>query len=264
MKKLSLILFVVLCATLSCTNDQPEQAQVKMYKQDVPTEFKSAVAGFLNSSSGRMAAGRVAGDGEEIIEFDVEHMQAITTDETSTISLVANQIGFSLDNQVNYGLAFYAEGNSLVAGAIIKSSNNSDGTKSIEWFSLDGKPLIKSVVNEELKTSNSEYLVEDSASGRTEGGTVSGASPNCGQQTMNCFNDVYTQNGWLSVTLTVVSIFEPAVAGGVLAGCGIACLVSPTRTVVDPNNPTTTPIVFNPSLKLTSTATKTVIAVKTL
>jgi hypothetical protein len=267
MKKLSLLLTVLLCATLSCTNDQPEKAQVKMYKQDVSTEFKSVVTGFLSSSSGRIAAGRVAGDGEEIIEFDVDNMQAISTDENSTFALVANQIGFSLDNTVNYGLAFYADGNSLVAGAIIKTTKNIDGTKVIDFFALDGTPLVKTVVNEQMKTANSEYLA-GSESGRTEGDVVSGAPTNCGQKAMNCFNDVYTQNGWLSLTLTVISIVEPAVAGGVLAGCAVACLASPRGyQIVDPNSPTISVNNLNlsPAIKLTSTtSTKTTIAVKTL
>lgn len=84
-----------------------------MYKQDVTPEFKSVLKRFIvNSSSG------VAGD--ELIQFDIDNTQAITTDNNQTISFVANQVGYSDSNIVNYGLAFFADGDQLVAGSIIK------------------------------------------------------------------------------------------------------------------------------------------------
>jgi hypothetical protein len=242
MKK-PLLFLVALLSVLSCSNDdQPQQAQIKMYKQDVSTEFKSAVKNLLTSSS----AGRVAGDD---ITFDVDNMQAISTDGSTTLSLVANQVGFSLNNDVNYGLAFFAQDNSLVAGAVIKTSKNNDGTKNIEYFSLDGTLLIRSIVNDQQNTSNTIAL--SSSSGRVEGG-VSG----CGQRTMDCVDEAYTKSGWLSVGLTLVTIFDPMVGAGVVAGCGVACLVSPDQT---------TSILNNPNIRLTSaTVNKTVIAIKPL
>lgn len=85
---------IVLLSVLSCSEDhQLQPPQIKMYKQDASLEFKSAVRNLVsNSVSGRLA--------DVDVIFDVDNMQVVSTDESSTLSLVANQVGFSLDNDI--------------------------------------------------------------------------------------------------------------------------------------------------------------------
>lgn len=47
----------------------------------------------------------------------------------------------------------------------------------------------------------------------------------CGQATMDCIDDFYTGNGWLSVGLSILTAFQPemiiAVSGGCMVGCAL-------------------------------------------
>jgi|GEM_PF-2883633 hypothetical protein len=42
----------------------------------------------------------------------------------------------------------------------------------------------------------------------------------CGQETMDCITDIYSDQGWASVAGWVLTAFQPEVALAVAAGCG--------------------------------------------
>lgn len=48
----------------------------------------------------------------------------------------------------------------------------------------------------------------------------------CGQAVMNCFMNVYSNQGWGSVFFTLASIVAPEIAVGVMGGCMLSCALN--------------------------------------
>lgn len=122
----------------------------------------------------------------------------------------------SNSNSYNYGFTLFTDGASYIEPTITKTSKN----LYLKYFDLTGGQV--TTINNYATTS---YTIVDSTGGFINGGGIGSVRPlvnaGCGQATINCMIDLYSNHGWLSVWATIQSAFIPETAVAVAATCTI-------------------------------------------
>lgn len=217
MKKLTIITIISLII-ISCSYEPDFKTNVKEYAE-VTSEFKSTVKRFLESpdfSSGRKKTGDVS--------FDVDNMQAVAIEGNGDIyAIVANADNYSEENIENLSLGFIAIGDTISSVLIVRTTNNLDNTRLIEYLDLEGSIFYSTLIDFETGATTTTFLQEN----------ANGRNMRCnGQDVADCIDHAYTGMGWFSVGLFVVTVLEPGVGLGVAGGCAAACLASREGTTI--------------------------------
>jgi len=129
----------------------------------------------------------------------------------------------SSSNTTNYAFCITVDGDSIYKPFIIKATTN----QSLKYFDLD-EGYILTVNNYNNK--NALSFQNTTGSYLNTSGTAS-RSVGCGQATMDCITDAYSNHGWTSVWATVQSIFVPATGAAIAGACAIKnCIPRRGRT----------------------------------
>lgn len=121
----------------------------------------------------------------------------------------------------NYAFCIFTDGTSYYAPMIVQTAANNfiryfslqDGIQTTVSNYSSGTPVIDTV-------SNVNIMQAVMVTGGGGGKPPSGLNPQCtGQHVMNCFTDVYTNHGWISLFASVASAIVPEVALGMAAAC---------------------------------------------
>jgi hypothetical protein len=117
----------------------------------------------------------------------------------------------------------------LTDGSILSVSNY-DSTHPATSIDSSGSFLINSTsITSSGKSASMNKMVASTMSSGSNLTTNALGSP-CGQKTMNCISDVYSNHGWLSVWATVQTAFIPATAAAFAAACAAKNCLGSTKS----------------------------------
>lgn len=148
------------------------------------------------------------------IDFQNLSRSYITNDDGVGEAIVAPFTSNSTNNSTNYAFAVTVDASHVYKPYIIKTTTN----QSLKYFDLD-EGYILTVNN----YNNSSTLSFQNSLGSYITGspnTVS-RSAGCGQATMDCIIDAYSNHGWLSVWVSVQSIYIPHTGLAIAGACAI-------------------------------------------
>lgn len=123
-------------------------------------------------------------------------------------------------NTKGYGFTMYTNGFDTIMPTMIRTYKN----HYLKYYDLTTDGWITTINNYNL----SSYTISGTFGGYLDGGAMKAQfATGCGQRTMNCMIDLYSNHGWLSVWATVQTAFIPATAGAVAATCAVHnCLLN--------------------------------------
>jgi hypothetical protein len=147
------------------------------------------------------------------IEFDNDNIFEVSSDANASSMIIATQVGYDENNKENYTIGATITKSGLASPIIIRTSKISDKILKIEYLT-SAFELISSI---ELN-SNTETI--STFDGFQKIGNLE-LSKSCGQMTMDCLADAYTNHGWISVWATVQTAFIPATAAALAAACAV-------------------------------------------
>ncbi len=141
------------------------------------------------------------------ITFDTDNIYEVGLTESSNKVLVADQIGFDVDNQINYGLsmALNDKGECSVP-LIIETQNINADDKIINYYDATNNLLLSIELDNNTKSINVLFKAQTQLK--------SG-----GQYVVDCLSDAYSNHGWISVWAIVQSAFIPETAAALAADC---------------------------------------------
>jgi hypothetical protein len=138
--------------------------------------------------------------GRAVSTSDIDFVHLVKSVETkygdTSYAICAPFVSNSNSNSTNYGFAIFKIGNSYVSPMIIKSVNG----VSIQYFSCVGQAEIVKIQNYNSGTPT----VTSTSATYMNGGTLSPLR-GCGQASNDCIIDLYTNRGWGSLCLFVVT-----------------------------------------------------------
>lgn len=114
-----------------------------------------------------------------------------------------------------YGVAFTKINNEIFPSMIIETLNISETFNEANYYTFSGDNFLNSQLNYDQNTI--EFSDNDQ-------GNVTNSDPceeSYGQAVADCIQSEYSDYGWQSVFLWVITAFEPPVALIVAAACGI-------------------------------------------
>lgn len=214
-KKTSILLLSSMLLLSSCQNDRNEvikdnfQTELSGYKI-TKVKDRSTVDLISNALKSKLLTERNINN-IDYKSYDFDNMKETIDKE--------NKVSYSIPNKNNANLvlgAYIEDGTvyffitEITAEAnkdIIKYSSLTRGSE-FEIF-IDNKTKVFSAVSNKTKE-----LYPISSQSTNGGG--------CGQGTIDCMENVYIKQGWISVGLTVVSAFKPQMVVAVAAGCAIS------------------------------------------
>lgn len=130
--------------------------------------------------------------------------------------LIVNQEDFSKNNEINYGLAvsFDLDNNVVGIPMLIETKRINEEVLMITYLDFSQNRLLSIKIDSEKR----KFDFENFTSG-------SNNRILCGQNTMDCLTDAYTNHGWVSVWAFVQTAFIPATGAALAAACAaINCL----------------------------------------
>lgn len=215
MKK-QLLAVSLLFLALSCSDDSAPEKKPQIYKAEVSPEFKAFVKELLSNTSVNSRNKRIAAD---LDDYDIDEMMAVSLQANPrNFALVADKKFQSPLSLIQSSIAFYAKDDAITGVALVKKKRiAATNIRIVEYYNLEGD--LELTMEEHFDWNNNIVKVKKRA------GTTIGS---CGQEIMDCVGQVYSGAGWASVGMTIASIFEPALLGGVVGGCATACLLSAT------------------------------------
>lgn len=210
------LLTVVFCIFVLFSCEQENFKGIKdsesfiQYKELKNQNLKIAAEKFLNSKSFKNL--KAEGD----LNFDLEHLQLIENEKNNTSIIGARQIKYDENTNEKFAIGFKQDELGNIIGAIItKTIKVSDEIAQIEYYTSDGDLIAALEVNANEKAV--KVLTKKSTSAKS--------ISECGDDTIDCVETAYSDLGWGSVTLVVLSAFDPLVPVGLAAGCAFGCLL---------------------------------------
>ncbi|WP_405564405.1 hypothetical protein [Polaribacter sp. Asnod6-C07] len=194
----SIFLFV------SCDNSESlPDVDSKIQKEYKTTSIKNAkLSNNLNSSFNSKYAKKGAND------FDFDNINEVENVETGEISYM---IDSNVDEKIKLGV--YPIENGEFNFLIVEYGENGNN-KEIVYKKTNGEILVTISANTITEEVSITYP------NKTNNYAAKGES--CGQKTSDCLVDSYSNRGWTSVGLWIVTAFYPAFAIGAAAGCAAA------------------------------------------
>lgn len=160
------------------------------------------------------------------IDFQNISRSYVTNDGEAGEALVAPFKSNSSSNSINYAFFITVDSDSIYRPFIIKATTN----QSLKYFDLDQGRILtvnnynNSTVTFQNTTGSYMNLNPEFTANRVAG---------CGQATMDCVTDVYSNHGWGSVWATVQSIFIPATGAAIVGACAVKnCIPRRVRSIV--------------------------------
>ena len=227
--KSSLILLLI----ISCTKNHNDIAEIDLHKTNDTSDYSIDLK-FENSS-------KTATQKLNIFSKELKRETSILGRKTippfssfmfeKPISIYHNEIEMILVNQkvsantenVSYGLTFLNHEFGFENFLIVKTINHSETKKEIHFLSpKNGQILLSTSFDSITKNISVESHLQMQINNRS---TIRSLDYECeaswGQNTADCFQDVYANHGWLSVWVTVQSAFLPQTALVLAAACAI-------------------------------------------
>ncbi|PTB96466.1 hypothetical protein C9994_07280 [Marivirga lumbricoides] len=211
MKKLNLFILVIALISYSCNTEEElvlenelNQLPFKISEikdQDIKADFKMLYEKELIHSRTNLS-------------FNTNDLYLVV-DENGNEIILANEVGFDETDEDNYGLAaVYSDDGDLEANLIIKTIRLSEKVYQIDYLTTSLTLLYSVKIDNENEVLSTLYKLE------TKNSRIA-----CGQDTMDCINDAYTNHGWISVGLWVQSLFLPVTGAAIAGACaGRNCL----------------------------------------
>jgi hypothetical protein len=150
------------------------------------------------------------------LNFNFDEIFEVSDLKENAHMLLVNQVNFSEDNEVNYGFAvsFDLEQNLQGIPMLIETVKIDENLLEITYFDLSQNKILSVKIDSE----NRKFDFENFADG-------SNNRILCGQNTMDCLQDAYTNHGWVSVWAFVQTAFIPATGAALAAACAaLNCL----------------------------------------
>jgi len=143
-------------------------------------------------------------------QFDLKDISRTTQDGSTISSIVARQVDYDGNSSETITLGLFEQNGVIIGGMFVKTSFKSAGVKILSYYSLERVLLSEVELDLNKNISKIQFLKSiENSNMRTA----------CGQATMDCFSDMYTNRGWGSVFMTLSSIIVPEIAVAVMAGC---------------------------------------------
>ncbi len=204
----SILLVVLLALAIGCTEDDQALKSKFETKKVTDVTTKSMITDWYQSNlPSSQTKARI---GNEEIVFDFDNLTVTTQSDNSIKTYVANSIDYSDNSEVNYSLGIYQDGENPTNALILKTVKESNNFNLIEYYSLSGILITSVRVNSDTKSTEIVYVRDGSStSGRVA----------CGNATAQCIANTYTNEGWLSVGLFVLTAINPAVSLSVAGAC---------------------------------------------
>ena len=194
----SLVLFV------SCKENET-------FKEEVHSEFKSTLIKNLDLSKdlNNVFMSKYANKNNNDSNFNFDNIYQVENTETGGISYMIDSY---YDEKTKLGV--YPKGNDDYNFLIVEYVDSGD-VKEVIYKKATGELLITILANS---------LTEEVSVIYPNGGDAS-RDPECGELVAACLDHAYTERGWFSVGLWVVTGFYPAFGIGAALGCAAAeCL----------------------------------------
>lgn len=183
---------------------------------------------------------------------DVSYESYIRCQDTAIINTVGrylqsenvNYSRLTYDNNVilfNYDSLYYSKVNGVTTDVFYYKSNITDTAKSVllsfsilngavESSMICGSTGDKSSRTVEFFDNKFNKFATVVATESTQQFDITSISPNvvaraCGQATMNCINDLYTNHGWTSLLLWVSSAVDPVIAVIAAGSCALTSCI---------------------------------------
>ena len=145
------------------------------------------------------------------LNFDFEKISEVENSETGQISYMIDS-----NQNENFKLGVYPKDNGEYSFLIVEYIDNGDN-KEIVYKNTEGETVIKVYAN--LKT---EKISVTYPKNKYASKNAFKKEKSCGEKTAECLADSYTNRGWTSVGLWIVTGFYPAFGIGAAAGCAAA------------------------------------------
>lgn len=145
-------------------------------------------------------------------DYNFQNIKAIYQKENPNVEIIViNKKDFNQNNQTNSALTIFYKNRTFGEVFILKTTQKDRTNLISEYFDLDNKLLFSAALNTALKNVTVTY------STNSTGG--------CGQATIDCIHDAYSNHGWISVWTWVQTAFIPQTAAGIAIMCaGLNCL----------------------------------------
>lgn len=205
---------ILLLMISSCSIDENESFEADFSKQSIfsvsKIKDKELISRFIDFKKSFNSGKRTLAE----VNFDESEVFEITINSSDSKILMINQEDFDPNSNFNFGFSIpISKNGEFGSPMIVKTEKLNNDKLSISYFEYD----MDLILNVELdgQSKSIEFIAPKSSNNRIL----------CGDETMGCLADAYTNHGWVSVWATVQTAFIPWTAVGLAAGCAAAnCL----------------------------------------
>lgn len=178
-----------------------------LIKEDTPTIFRKKVTNQALISSFKSKVGMLKSTGQT--KFNTDNIYEVGIDQNAPKALIAEEIGFDENNEVNYSISMAVDSNGNVSKPVmIKTENINSDIKIISYYDNNSNILLALELNNNEKRINVLYKKPVLKS-------------KSGDYMVACIQDAYTKHGWISVWAFVQSAILPETAVAIAADCYI-------------------------------------------
>ncbi|MEO9511754.1 MAG: hypothetical protein ABJN84_08440 [Flavobacteriaceae bacterium] len=228
MKNISTITVALILSLnfISCNED--EQISIVENSSKLQIEFKQTsklslekLNNWTSINANTKITGLFGKNSDVPIDFDFEN--PISYDSNGTETVIVNQKNLDEVNYTNYAISFLNNSNEFNQFVIIKTINESNSIKKVEYYSFNNNLLFTTIFDSQSQkiitlTSDNEKVKPQNILNK-ENGYDCDAS--WGENTAACLDDAYSNHGWISVWAVVQSAFIPQTAAALTAACAI-------------------------------------------
>src|SRR5690606_32872736 len=140
------------------------------------------------------------------ITFDMDKLTEVHKEGNIEV-LMAHKIGESESNVIKHGMFLVKQDGVVIDEFIVKTDESTPHLKRIDFLETDFSSFLSLDLNFESK-----FVDVTNKRPRKKIG-------DCGQDVIDCFQDVYTNHGWASVAAALTTAFIPQTAVVFAAGC---------------------------------------------
>jgi len=228
MKNLKL-LFILSFFLFGCSKTELKDSTSKVDNNSFNTVklqnqiYYNAIMKWKNTNSNKFKSAAV-----DNVTFDYSNLLQVTPTDNNTNALrdaplsmsvvVANQVGYNVENSVNYGIGFYMYADSIANILQFKLETISSNIKRIHYYDEESTLLLSFELDLTAQTINVIYKSSSAKAGVV---LKSINVATLGQNVADCMTDVYSQQGWVSVFALVAGAYCPATVAGIAVACTI-------------------------------------------
>lgn len=152
-------------------------------------------------------------DLDKKVEFNGNEIFEVSLNHNAPSMIMANGVDFNVNHAENYGVATIVEKGEMTKVLIVRTVRISDSSVQIDYLSKNFELLVSVVIDADLEKMTFE-----------RGGLIE-ARMSCGDETVDCVIDVYTNHGWLSIWATIQTYYIPATGVAFIGACAAgSCL----------------------------------------